>query len=141
MAKVVALPRNLSFEVDTWMNTDTEQGVNIAEFTGGSDNNLAFNNGSILADGTTVSGTATLIWDPVNGASFTTNGLLTDANFTNVATTFNANDTLNFGFSARVGGANETLLIDDLRIQTVPEPSGVALLGLAGLGLIMRRRR
>lgn len=141
MAGEASVTENLSFEVDTWMNLDTEQGVNLAEKVGGVDTNLGFTNGSILADGTTVSGTATMSWDPVNGASFTTTGLLTNAAFSNVPTTFSADDAHLFGLSARVGGANETVLIDNLSITTVPEPTGTALMGLAGLGFLLRRRR
>lgn len=141
MAGVGGVTENLSFEVDTWMNIDAEQGVNIAQKVGGADIDLAFTNGSILADGTSVSGRVVMSWDPVNGASYSTSGLLTNAAFSNVATTFAASDALLFGLSARVGGANQTTLVDNLVITTVPEPSGVALFGLAGLGLLLRRRR
>lgn len=141
MAGAGGVTQNLSFEVDTWMNLDTEQGVNVAEKIGGSTTDLAFTNGSILADGTTVSGTVTMSWDPTNGASFSTTGLLTNAAFSNLPTTFTADDAHLFGLSARVGGANETLLVDNLSITTVPEPTGTALMGLAGLGFLLRRRR
>ncbi|MFT7172208.1 MAG: hypothetical protein ACI9NQ_000417 [Paracoccaceae bacterium] len=141
MAGAGGVSENLSFEIDTWMNLDAEQGVNLAEKVGGVDTDLGFTNGSILSDGTTVSGVATMSWDPVNGASFSTTGLLTNAAFVNVATTFSANDAHLFGFSARVGGANQTVTIDNLSITTVPEPSGTALLGLSSLGLLLRRRR
>ena len=141
MAGAAAVSDNVSFEVDTWMNLDTEQGVNIAEKVGGVDTNLAFTNGSILSDGTTVSGTATMVFDPVAGLSFTTTGLLTNAGFANVATTFTGSDAYTFVLSSRVGGANQTVTIDNLRITTIPEPSGVALIGLAGVGMLLRRRR
>ncbi len=141
MAGEGTVTENLSFEVDTWMNLDAEQGVNLAEKAGGADLSLGFTNGSILSDGTTVSGTATMSWDPVNGASFSTTGLLTNAAFANVATTFSADDAHLFGLSARVGGANETVLIDNLSITTVPEPTGTALFGLASLSFLLRRRR
>ncbi|MDB6136083.1 MAG: hypothetical protein JWM59_4326 [Verrucomicrobiales bacterium] len=135
-------PENLSFEVDTWMNFDAEQGVNISGNHLGADvGQLAFTNGPILNDGGVVSGLVILSWDPLDGASFHTTGLLTDANFSNVATSFTPSDNHTFNISARVGGANETVLIDDLFITTVPETSTVALLGASGMGLLLRRRR
>lgn len=141
MAGVGGVTENLSFEIDTWMNFDAEQGVNIAEKVSGVDLNLAFTNGPILNDDQSVTGQVTMSWDPVNGASFATTGLLTNAAFTNVPTTFAASDAFLFGFTGRVGGANETKTIDNLVITTVPEPSGAALIGLAGLGFLLRRRR
>jgi len=141
MAGEAAVSENLSFEIDTWMNTDAEQGVNIAEKAGGNDLGLGFTNGPILLDGTEVSGVATMSWDPVNGASFSTTGLLTNAAFSNLPTTFGADDANLFGLSARVGGANQSVLIDNLSITTIPEPSGTALLGLSCLGFLLRRRR
>jgi len=113
---------NLSFEVDTWMNFDTEQGVNISGVAGGIDvGQLAFTNGPILNDGATVTGTVSITWDPVNGATFITTGFDTNAEFINVATgAFVPDDSHTFIISARVGGANETLLIDNLCILTGP---------------------
>ena len=76
---------NVSFEVDTWQNGDTEQGVNISGLSGGVNlGELAFTNGTILDDGQTVSGTMEISWDPSLGASFKTTGLNTDADFENV---------------------------------------------------------
>ena len=113
---------NLSFEVDTWMNFDTEQGVNISGVAGGVDvGQLAFTNGAILNDGATVTGTVSITWDPVNGATFITTGFDTNAEFINVATgAFVPDDSHTFIISTRVGGANETLLIDNLCILTGP---------------------
>ena len=85
---------------------------------------LAFTNGPILNDGSTVSGLVTISWDPVDGASFSTTGLLTNANFTNVATTFTGDDNYLFGLSARVGGANQTVLIDNLIVVTKEGDTG-----------------
>ncbi|MFT7172207.1 MAG: hypothetical protein ACI9NQ_000416 [Paracoccaceae bacterium] len=116
MAGAGDVTENISFEIDTWMNLDAEQGVNIAEKVGGNDLDLSFTGGSILSDGTSVSGPVVCIYDPVDGLSFTTEGLLTDAVFENVAASFLGDDAYNFGFSARVGGANQTLTIDNLRI-------------------------
>lgn len=132
---------NISFEIDTWQNGSLEQGVNIAQIVSGVDSDISFTNGVILNDGTTVSGLATMSWDPVNGASFSTTGLVTNANFVNVPTTFAGSEAFLFGLSARVGGANQTTLVDNLVITTIPEPTGSALLGLAGLAALIRRRR
>lgn len=120
MAGIGGVNENLSFEIDTWMNTDTEQGVNISGVSGGGDaGDYAFLNGSILADGTTVSGPVLIVYDPDNGASFTTEGLVTNAAFANVAVGgFVGDNAYNFSISARVGGANETVLIDNLKIFT-----------------------
>ena len=38
-------------------------------------------------------------------------------------------------------GANQNVFVDDVTFDVVPEPSGVALLGVSALGLIARRRR
>lgn len=144
MGGIAGVTENLSFEIDTWMNGDAEQGVNIAEKVLGVDTPIAFLNGPILLDDSTVTGTVTMSWDPTNGASFTTTGLETNAggaDFTNQPTTFGASDDLLFGFSGRVGGANETKTIDNLRITTVPEPTAAGLLGLGALGFFLRRRR
>ena len=91
--QVAHASENLSFEVDTWMNFDAEQGVNISGNAGGANvGQLAFNNGPILNDGTSVTTAVNISWNPTDGASFSTNGLLTDANFSNIATTFAAAD-------------------------------------------------
>ena len=138
MAGVGGVSENLSFEIDTWMNFDAEQGVNIAEKVGGADSNLAFTNGPILNDDSTVSGSVTMSWDPTNGASFSTTGLLTNATFSNVPTTFAASDDFLFGLSGRVGGANETKLIDNLHIDLVADPEGVDF-GQSPLGSTVTR--
>ena len=136
---------NLSFEVDTWMNGDGEQGVNISGVLGGIDpGDLAFTNGIILNEGQRLTGSMTASYDALAGTvSFVTTGLETDANFVDIGlpATVAGDDAFNFGFSARVGGANQDLFIDNLVITTVPEPSGLALLGLGALGFFLRRRR
>jgi len=121
---------NISFEVDTWMNFDAEQGVNISGVLNGADiqNQLgAFTNGIILNDGQRVSGTMTASYDATAGTvSFVTTGLETNADFVDIDLQGAVgDDAWNFGFSARVGGANEDLFIDNLVITTgVPSPSG-----------------
>lgn len=116
MGAIASVTENISFEVDTWMNLDAEQGVNIAEKVNGLDTNLSFTNGSILSDGTSVTGPVKIVYDPVEGLSFSTVGLLTNADFENVPTAFVGDPGYNFGFSARVGGANQTVEIDNLQI-------------------------
>jgi hypothetical protein len=122
MGATGGVTENISFEVDTWMNLDAEQGVNIAEKVDGTEIDLSFTNGSILADGTSVSGPVTIVYDPEEGLSFTTEGLLTNADFENIATTFFGDAGYNFGLSARVGGANQTLAIDNLQISLGSAP-------------------
>ena len=109
---------NISFEVDTWRNGDAEQGVNISGLLNGSDvGQLAFTNGVILEDDSRKTGTIEISWNPAVGASFTTTGMTTNADFSNVDTgAFVADDGHNFIISARVGGANEDLFIDNLVI-------------------------
>jgi len=147
MATRPGVNNNLSFEVDTWMNFDNEQGVNISGILGGADvqDGLgAFNNGPILNDGQQVTGSMTASYDAGAGTvSFTTTGLNTNADFVDIALPAGVagNDAWNFGFSARVGGANQDLFIDNFVLTTVPEPSGLALLGLGALGFFLRRRR
>lgn len=106
----------ISYEVDTWENGSTENGVNIA--VDGVDLPGAFTNGNILEDDTTVTGTVTISWSPATGASFQTTGLVTNANFANIPTTFVGDDAYTFAFAARTGGANQEVLIDNLVITT-----------------------
>ena len=115
---------NLSFEIDTWQNGDAEQGVNLAEQIDGAKSDLEFTNGPILQDGTSVSGPVTITYNPNTGASFKTEGLETNAEFEDVALTFVGDDSFNFGISARVGGANQDLFIDNfvLSLGTLGAP-------------------
>ena len=120
MAGREGVTQNLSFEVDTWRNGDSEQGVNISGIVNGADiGQLAFENGIILNDGQRVQGSIEMSWDPGAGASFTTTGMNTNANFTGIDTAgFNPDDEHTFIISARVGGANQDLFIDNLVITT-----------------------
>ena len=110
---------NISFEVDTWRNGDSEQGLNISGVGEGQDlGQLAFENGVILEDGSRKEGTIEIQWNPQLGASFKTTGMTTNADFSEVDTSaFTASDDHNFIFSARVGGANQDLFIDNLVIE------------------------
>ncbi|HIL54989.1 MAG TPA: hypothetical protein EYG40_08125 [Verrucomicrobia bacterium] len=118
MAGRPGVTENISFEVDTWRNGDAEQGVNISGIAGAADlGQLDFTNGIILEDDSRKTGTMEISWNPAVGASFTTTGLTTNADFSNVDTgAFVADDGHNFIISARVGGANEDLFIDNLVI-------------------------
>jgi hypothetical protein len=118
MAGRPGVTENISWEVDTWRNGDAEQGVNISGLAGGADlGQLDFTNGVILEDDSRKTGTIEISWNPATGASFTTTGMTTNADFSNVDTgAFVAEDGHNFIISARVGGANEDLFIDNLVI-------------------------
>ena len=124
---------NLSFEIDTWQNNDAEQGVNISGVVDGEDiGNLAFTNGVILEDNSRKTGSVEIRWDPSKGATFYTTGLTTNADFTDVSTSdtgFIGDDEFTFNFSARVGGANQDLFIDNLVIVAgKPKPAPFQLL-------------
>ena len=110
---------NISFEVDTWRNGDSEQGLNISGVGEGQDlGQLAFENGVILEDGSRKEGTIEIQWNPQLGASFKTTGMTTNADFSDVDTSeFTPSDDHNFIISARVGGANQDLFIDNLVIE------------------------
>ena len=111
---------HISFEIDTWNNGAGEAGVGIASVAGGIPTDHVVLNGLPLADGGSVSGTATISWNPDSGASFSTTGLgPLDVNFENVEIPgFTGDDNFIFAFSARTGGATEDLFIDNLVITT-----------------------
>lgn len=116
----------LSFEIDTYENGSPEVGVGIA--LNGADLPGAFTNGNILEGTSTVTGVATLSWYPGVGASFTTTGLLTNADFSNIPLVFVGDDAYTFAFAARTGGLNEEVLIDNLVITTgAPDADGDGL--------------
>ncbi len=118
---------HISFEVDTWDNGGGEDGLNIA--TSGED--IAFENQTVLRNGQSISGFMEVSWSPTDGASMKLDlgsGLLPV--FTNVPTPqFSGNDSYRFAFSARTGGAHQSVIIDNLQITTtdatlilLPEP-------------------
>ncbi|MFP6876421.1 MAG: CotH kinase family protein, partial [Roseibacillus sp.] len=118
---------HLSFEVDSWRNFDNEQGFNMA--VNGTD--IAFENQGILNDGQSISGQMEVSWNPASGASMSVDlGFGLAPVFTNVATPgFVGSNAYSFAFSARTGGATETLTIDNLEITSstptlviLPEP-------------------
>ena len=120
MAGRPGVTENISFEIDTWRNGDSEQGVNISGIHNGNDQDqYAFTNGIILNDGQRVSGKMEISWDPQSGASFKTTGLVTNANFNNIEiANFEPSDDHTFIISARVGGANQDLFIDNISVTT-----------------------
>ena len=128
MAGRPGVTENISFEVDTWRNNDAEQGVNISGLVDGQDvGQLAFTNGVILEDGSRKTGSMEIRWDPSKGATFYSTGLTTNADFTDVDTgAFVGDDGYNFIFSARVGGANQDVFIDNL-IITAGKPTPAPL--------------
>jgi hypothetical protein len=130
--------------VDTWQNSAPADppDVGIATNIGAINTVLADQNGIVISNNTSLSGTVSITYDPVNGLSFLTTGLNNNANFTNVALPgFVGNDAYNFALAARTGGATQDFLIDNLVITTVPEVSSSLLAGLAGLGFLSIRRR
>lgn len=99
--------------------------------------------GPLLSEGESVTGEVLVNWDPVKGLSFRTTGFNTNIDVTDIPTSgFTVDDANLFAFSARTGGATANLSIDNLRIQSVPEPgiSSLILLGSAA-GLIRKRSR
>lgn len=137
-------PDYVAAMVDTWQNSAPldPPDVGIATRVGGVNNIVADQNGIVLPDFGSLSGTVTISYHPTNGLSFSTTGLNNNANFTNVGLgSFVGNDAYTFAIAARTGGATQNLLIDNLVITTVPEASSSALAALAGLGLLSVRRR
>ena len=113
----------LAFEFDTWTNGVSEFGVGIAVSDGVSKTDPVVSNGAIVAEGTTVNGSATISWSPETGATFMTTGLALNADFEDVALPgFSGSDDFVFAFGARTGGAHEELTIDNLVITTGSGP-------------------
>jgi len=135
---------HLAFEIDTWMNGDTEVGYNIA--VEGVSPDPAFLNTNVFEDNTTVIGRAEMSWDGAGNASMSIDygaGNVLNADFVNAdVSAFTADESYIFAFGTRTGGANETLLIDNLTITAVPEPSTIvlALMSVVAIGFGIRRR-
>lgn len=94
-------------------------------------NDLAFgdNNTTIRLEYDLVNGTADFIFDPLGA-----NTLM----FDDVALTTGDLSTAD-GLTVRAG--NQFSGAGNIRITVIPEPSGALLIGLTGLGLILRRRK
>ena len=112
---------HVAFQVDTWMNGGGDNGLRIAGYPSGSEVVHAQAAGNILNDNTTVTGRVVVAWNPVDGASMTTSGFLTNVNFTGVVVPgLVPSDANAFAFAARTGGAHQTVLIDNLTISAAP---------------------
>lgn len=109
---------HISFEFDTWDNGNGEQGFNLAH--NGED--LQFENRTILQEAGRVVGTATLSWNPTDGASLSVDlGFGLTPIFSNVRTHgFTGDDDYVFAIGARTGGATQTLIIDNVEVTTIP---------------------
>ena len=93
--------------------------------------------------------TTTVIWGSLNNTATAFSGTRNNNDNPNLQAT---SGTLQFGFlqwGASTGGsvptANFTTAIDSFEVEigftAIPEPSGMALFGLAGIAMILRRRR
>lgn len=130
--------------VDTWQNSapGDPPDVGVATNVGFTNTILADQNGVVIPNFGSLTGSVSITFHPTNGLSFSTTGLNNNANFTNVGLgSFVGNDSFNFAIGARTGGATQNFLIDNLVITTVPEASSSLMGVLAGLGLLSIRRR
>ncbi len=127
----------LSVEFDTWQLGDAEHGYNVA--VNGVDVPGGFVPADILLDGEAVNGSATIVWDPADGVTLTVNtGRGPASVFANLPTPgLAADDSHTFAFSARTGGATETLTIDNLNVDTGGPPSAVPTVSPAGIGVLL----
>jgi hypothetical protein len=127
----------ISWEIDTYGDVGAGIAVDGTDIAGG------FNSGKILNAGDTVSGQINIKLDAAGLTDFTSTGAITNANFNGLATGFTLDNNHSFAIAARTGGANQTLFIDNLRVETinVPEPSTLAIFALSILGLASRRSK
>ena len=140
-----------------------DDNTNVANLTyqnrsAGNSNNVNFVSSNFTLDGTFAGDpdgfTVTLVLDS-NGYSFTTTGLATanqvnlagawgDLNNggTNFTTALGTDGPMYVGaYVQHVNATGAALDIDRITLTSIPEPTGVALLGLSGLCLMTRRRR
>lgn len=112
---------HIAFQVDTWQNGGGDNGLRIAGYPAGSEVVHAQTPGNILNDGSTVTGHVVVSWNPVDGASMTTTGFITNVNFSGVNVPgLTASDANVFAFAARTGGANNAVYIDNFTLSTTP---------------------
>ncbi|MFT4640537.1 MAG: hypothetical protein ACI8T1_003866 [Verrucomicrobiales bacterium] len=110
---------HVSFQLDTWLWDDEAQDAGVGIEVAGEEIafNKAFGDDANFKPGELTSATAVVSWDPANGASFQTLGLVTEADFVNVPTLdFTGEANYGFSFLARTGGHNETVIIDNLKV-------------------------
>ena len=134
---------HLHFAIDFLDNGDESWGLTLGGAHGFNEYVFANVPGEIVEDGGSASGEVFIRWDPVEGASFRTTGFKTNIDVTGIATPGIAvADSNTFAIAARNGGFTSTVVIDDLRIASVPEP-GVVSLGIlsAVIAGMYRRRR
>ena len=148
----------ISFQVDTWRHGDAGNSPGVGILLNGALLPGGRVDGTVVPANGSVSGSAmiTFINSRANGlrASFSTTGLATNAEFSELPLTFHGNDAYSWAFSARTGGAAQDLTIDNLCIVTayslspnvcaIPEPSAIFYGGLissiVGCGVVVRRR-
>lgn len=116
---------NISFQVDTWQNGSNDWGYEIDTTKNGTNRTIKTKVTSPIADGETRQGTIFIEYNPNQGSSFKTTGLRgdidwepsSDSTLSISSEYFAPNDGYTFNISARVGGATETLDIDNLVIN------------------------
>ncbi len=112
---------HLAFQVDTWENGGGDNGLRIAGYPGGAEVVHAQTAGNILGDGTTVTGHVVVSWNPVDGASMTTTGFVTNVSFSGLNIPgLTASDANVFAFAGRTGGAHNAVYIDNFTLSTAP---------------------
>ncbi|MBK1854737.1 PEP-CTERM sorting domain-containing protein [Verrucomicrobiaceae bacterium 5K15] len=117
----------IGYNTNTRENSTT--GLNFGDGTTAS--NLS--NGQVVVDG--AQQTFELTVDANGNFSYSLNGAVASTG----TTTLDLSDEYKFAIFSQ--GTNGGSIISDVTLETVPEPSSAALLGLGGLALILRRRR
>ena len=111
---------HISFQVDTWLWDNTEQDAGVGIEVAGVE--IAYNEAigveaANFQPNELVEASMLASWDPDKGASFTTLGLRTEADFIEVPVDdFNPDASYGFSILARTGGHSETFIIDNLAV-------------------------
>ena len=112
--------KNLSFQINLYESSDelyTPQ-IKIVHKDHTNIETLDTIEGDIIKDGQYKQGSIYIHWDPTNGASFYSHGLITNADFEDISTkTFTGNDDYTFIITSRMGQTYEILMIDNIRID------------------------
>ncbi len=133
---------HLYFGFDTFDNGENDHGFWLGGSNGTGEEIFANQRGPLLDLNQTITGSVHILWHPTEGASFRTTGFATNINVSGIPThSFTVADSNLFGIVARNGGLTETLFIDNLRIETVPEPCTGLLGGFTALFVLQRRQR